>query len=125
MLSHTTQHDTQIQIVPSHTTQPDTQIQTLNATDIACHKCEPGAVLSHTMQHDTQIQTLHVIAMNLGWVLFHTMQPDADTPIQTLNAADITCHSCEPGGMPESKFLYIETIKLYCIVLYAISYHTT
>ena len=72
MLSHTTQHDTQIQIVPSHTTQPDTQIQTLNATDIACHKCEPGAVLSHTMQHDTQIQTLHVIAMNLGWVLFHT-----------------------------------------------------
>ena len=52
------------------------------------------------MQHDTQIQTLHVIAMNLGWVLFHTMQPDADTPIQTLNAADITCHSCEPGGVP-------------------------
>ena len=38
MLSHTTQHDT----------------QTLNATDIACHSCEAGAVLCNITQPSTQ-----------------------------------------------------------------------
>ena len=52
----------------SHTTQHDTQIQTLNATDIACHSREAGAVLSNTTQPS----------------------------IQTLSTVDITCHSHEP-----------------------------
>ena len=103
--------------VLSHSMQHDTQIQTLNAADIdmnlrtylmlqTCHKCKPGDVLSHTTQPDTQIQTmqrtLHVIAVNLGGMLSHTTQHD--TQIQTLNATDIACHSCEPGGHDTSYY---------------------
>ena len=50
-----------------HTTQHDTQIQTLNATDIACHSHEAGAVLSNTTRPS----------------------------IQTPSTVDITCHSRE------------------------------
>ena len=77
------------------------KIQTLNATDIACHSRKPGATCClierntiHKYRHLMQ-QTLHVIAMNLGGMLSHTTQHDA----QTLNATDIACHSCEAGAV--------------------------
>ena len=67
----------------SHTTQHDTQIQTLNATDIACHSCEAGAMLSNTTQPSTQ----------------------------TLSTVDITCHNHEPLSLHEKIVKGIHSCK--------------
>ena len=113
------------------------KIQTLNATDITCHSCEPGAVLSHTMRPDTQIQTMQQTSHSHEPMdtLSHTTQ--YDTQVQIFNATDIAvnlggcyltphiihkyrhvmqqiCPSHEPGGVlfhTTQRDTQIQTLK--------------